>query len=57
MTKIQTLRVGFGVFVTAALLVGSGVLNAGAAPGPEVEGNSLDELEEWRDREGERYWL
>jgi hypothetical protein len=37
MTKIQTLRVGFGVFVTAALLVGSGVLNAGAAPGPKLK--------------------
>ena len=37
MTKSRTARVSLGVFATAALLVSSGVLSAGAAAGPKLK--------------------
>ena len=36
MTKSGSLRVSLGVFATAALIVGSGVLSAGATSGPKL---------------------
>ncbi|MGA2432734.1 MAG: neocarzinostatin apoprotein domain-containing protein [Acidimicrobiales bacterium] len=37
MTKSGTLRLSLGIFATAALLVTSGVLSAGAAAGPKIK--------------------
>jgi hypothetical protein len=37
MTKAASMRVSLGLFVTAALLVSSGVVGAGAATGPKLK--------------------